>query len=368
MSFAFFLRVLSKKKDGFKESENASHHLKKICKGLGVELKDANSYDTIGQITETIRKAIVDADVIFVELSSSNENVWYELGYADKVDPTKIVRICRQGRELPFDTTHLRVFFIDPDDHASVEDDFERVRNATLNIISASAVYRMLRSDNFETIVPEYIHSHSHLHEQIVSFLLDTARDINKSSEERRRSIIIISKVAEIGDDTLISLTNRHTESSVRETVFNVVGESLRPIPEAVWTNGYEATLSVPVMRAAAIAAARHYCADIMSFETFNRAFLEHDRWEARKNAVSEIFKKSLDITPEKILPVVIVAAKNQREEVRNRVIEWVESLKGHEIIRQQKNLEKLKISEIAGPDNFRSSLIYAIDNALKNT
>ena len=65
-----------------------------------------------GIILQDIINGLVDSDVVIAEISPTNANVFYELGYAHALrKPT--VLLARRGGTLPFDVSAYRVIFYD---------------------------------------------------------------------------------------------------------------------------------------------------------------------------------------------------------------------------------------------------------------
>ena len=54
----------------------------------------------------------MDSEVVIAEISSSNANVFYELGYAHALDKPTVL-LARRGEVLPFDVSGYRVIFYD---------------------------------------------------------------------------------------------------------------------------------------------------------------------------------------------------------------------------------------------------------------
>jgi hypothetical protein len=69
----------------------------------------ANSNNIIGDIV----KLIEESEFIILDLTHSNPNVYYELGYTDGVgnEPKEILLLAQDATELHFDVRHRRVLF-----------------------------------------------------------------------------------------------------------------------------------------------------------------------------------------------------------------------------------------------------------------
>src|SRR5258708_1952949 len=108
MLTTFFIRVLNEHKDGFLDSEELRPHLEAVAREFDAILKDASDYHALGKISEQVVEAIETSDVIFADANSRNENVWYEIGYADRTNARKVVCLYKRGRVLPFDRVDMR--------------------------------------------------------------------------------------------------------------------------------------------------------------------------------------------------------------------------------------------------------------------
>ena len=65
-----------------------------------------------GIIFEDIKRQISESKIVIAEISASNQNVFYELGYAHALNKPTIL-LAQRGKELPFDIRSYRVIFYD---------------------------------------------------------------------------------------------------------------------------------------------------------------------------------------------------------------------------------------------------------------
>jgi hypothetical protein len=65
-----------------------------------------------GMILHDIAQGIVDATVVVAEITPTNQNVFYELGYAHALGKPTIL-LAERGKQLPFDISGYRVLFYD---------------------------------------------------------------------------------------------------------------------------------------------------------------------------------------------------------------------------------------------------------------
>jgi hypothetical protein len=66
-----------------------------------------------GVILQDITRSIVESDVIVADITPTNPNVFYELGYAHALQKPTILLANRQLEKLPFDIGGYRVIFYD---------------------------------------------------------------------------------------------------------------------------------------------------------------------------------------------------------------------------------------------------------------
>jgi len=85
--------------------------IRPVCEELGLELKRADDWSSSTAIIDDIVKAIREADVVIADISESNPNVFYELGYAHAIKPRRTILITSEPPEnSPFDVRHYRIF------------------------------------------------------------------------------------------------------------------------------------------------------------------------------------------------------------------------------------------------------------------
>lgn len=84
--------------------------VRKVCTEF--DLRAVRSDDTYGPgiIIADIAKQIVDAKIIIADITPSNPNVYYELGYAHALNKPTIL-IAESPTELPFDVSPFRTLF-----------------------------------------------------------------------------------------------------------------------------------------------------------------------------------------------------------------------------------------------------------------
>ena len=98
-----------------------------VCEGLQLDAYRADEVFRPGLILQDVISGLVESDVIIAEISPTNANVFYELGYAHARN-TPTVLLARRGGELPFDVSGHRVIFYDDSiaGKSEVEDSLKR--------------------------------------------------------------------------------------------------------------------------------------------------------------------------------------------------------------------------------------------------
>lgn len=74
-------------------------------------------------ISDDIAREIANADLVVIEASESNQNVYFEFGLAAS-HSKELVILATKGTELPFDTRQWRHLFYDPEDIESLKASF----------------------------------------------------------------------------------------------------------------------------------------------------------------------------------------------------------------------------------------------------
>ena len=83
-----------------------------VCEELQFHAYRADEVFRPGPILQDIVAGLVESDVIIAEISPTNANVFYELGYAHARN-TPTVLLARRDGELPFDVSGQRIIFYD---------------------------------------------------------------------------------------------------------------------------------------------------------------------------------------------------------------------------------------------------------------
>jgi hypothetical protein len=80
------------------------------CKNLGIKAYRARDIYRPSVILQDIIQGLAESNVIIAEITPTNANVFYELGYAHALRKP-VILLAEQGRQLPFDIGGYRVIF-----------------------------------------------------------------------------------------------------------------------------------------------------------------------------------------------------------------------------------------------------------------
>ncbi len=91
-------------------NELYSEIIKPICEEFGIKAIRADETFGTGIIITDIARQITDASFVVAEITPSNPNVYYEVGYSHALNKPTIL-IAEKGTELPFDVSPFRILF-----------------------------------------------------------------------------------------------------------------------------------------------------------------------------------------------------------------------------------------------------------------
>jgi hypothetical protein len=264
MLTAFLIRVLNDQKEGFDEGERLTDILREVCGDFDIEVRHAGDYQIVGRISEQVLNAIVEADFVFADANSSNENVWYEIGYADKVLTEKVICLSHVGRVLPFDRHDIRSirYGASADGYALLAGDLRKmVRELVCSLVLrrpiendkmgiretaiALEIVRRLQSPKLRTIGRDWLKLF--------------ARDSRNNSIPRRTAICTLAMLDELSDDLAVELTRPVVDEQVRSVVYEQLYQLRKPVDEAVWDCRSEDLRNQNLRDAFARAAARYW-------------------------------------------------------------------------------------------------------------
>lgn len=318
--FGFFIRVLNTTRPGFTASENLSVVLKTVCKKYGMTLLDARDFNSTGRISEQVLRALADADMVFADANESNENVWYEIGYAHCIDPRKVIYLFEKGRQIPFDVADFRgvEYTTDVTAQRRLESTISQMMR---NILARSALVRLLRSDHWISAVPEYVSERSALKKPFIQTLKDISVNIDLAPEMRKRAVYSLIDLGYIDNDLCERLSAPLVEESIRQALFEKLSHIDSRVSDIVWNNGLAEKGRFPVLTALARAASAHWEKGNMDDEFFIEHFVKHSLWVVRKHATVTL----LEIGTSKACLALKILAEDRRDEVTYRFAEWLD-------------------------------------------
>jgi hypothetical protein len=114
------------------EFDEAHQLIRAAAEAAGVETSRLDQVAVPGSITEQLYEAIETSDLIICDITHSNPNVMYELGYTHGLRKP-VILISRRFEYMPFDVRSVRTLLYDPDFGGQAE----FVRNLELKIQEA---------------------------------------------------------------------------------------------------------------------------------------------------------------------------------------------------------------------------------------
>ena len=91
-------------------NEIYSEVIKKACKDVGLDPIRADEMYGPGMIIRDISEQILKAQVVIADITPTNPNVFWEVGYAQALSKPLIL-LAEKGTKLPFDVSGLRTLF-----------------------------------------------------------------------------------------------------------------------------------------------------------------------------------------------------------------------------------------------------------------
>ncbi len=106
---------------------------KKAVEDLGVECIRCDEIEEAGSIHEKMFEHIYNADIVVVDITTSNANVFYELGIRHTLAKGVTLLIRRKGTTIPFNIQGLNVVEYDQSKFASIEQAKARIHQIIQN-------------------------------------------------------------------------------------------------------------------------------------------------------------------------------------------------------------------------------------------
>ena len=104
---------------GNSEMDEVHNIIKAECTRMNLMSTRVDESSGSYSITDDIIELITGSEFVIADLTHSRPNVYYELGYAHGIghDGSSILLIAKEGTELHFDLSHLRVQFYQSLEH-----------------------------------------------------------------------------------------------------------------------------------------------------------------------------------------------------------------------------------------------------------
>ncbi|KAA0248971.1 MAG: hypothetical protein EDX89_24385 [Acidobacteria bacterium] len=114
-------------------NELFSEVLSPVCESEGVDAERADDVAGPGMILTDIARQISDAHFVVAEITPTNPNVYYEVGYAHALNKPTIL-VAEHGTQLPFDVSPFRTLFYENtiEGKRRIEESFRRFVRAIL--------------------------------------------------------------------------------------------------------------------------------------------------------------------------------------------------------------------------------------------
>jgi len=158
---------------------------KPICKKFSFTLRRADELFTNNPIVEDIIKEIKKDNIIIVDISNKNPNVFYELGISHAIKRKKTIIITRdEFNSIPFDIKHLRI--IQYVDNIEGRKQFRNKLKKTLNEIFSNQ-----NTMNKQKLIKE-IASNTGFKEKNAEKFLDAFEESIKGALKRGEKIALI--------------------------------------------------------------------------------------------------------------------------------------------------------------------------------
>lgn len=126
------------------------HCVKAIFKCKGIEIRKADEIFSTNPVYDDIVQEIQNAQIIVVDISGKNTNVFYELGIAHTLKQTQTIILTHdEYKEMPFDIAHFRIIHYDNTIEGNSR--LKELLSKTIDYILAD--YATIFRDEYETVM-----------------------------------------------------------------------------------------------------------------------------------------------------------------------------------------------------------------------
>ena len=133
-----------------------------VCSSIGIKAQRADDISKQDFIMANILDGIAKSEIVIVDITGNNPNVFYELGIAHTLRSRTSTLIITQDEDVsksPFDIRHWSILQYSYDNTAAFKAALrERIKNSRKSIDSNDYIYQLLRSYTFEKdIINQFI-------------------------------------------------------------------------------------------------------------------------------------------------------------------------------------------------------------------
>lgn len=236
--------MLNPNKPGFEESNDIRRILDPVCAKYAITLRDSDDYGLPESINEKILSALLESDVIFADANQCNENIWYEIGYADRINMSKVIVLSKEDRDLPFDRAHIRsIKYQQTNGAAELVGSVERAIKETLitntiirtltekkNIISGEVAARQIAKALNNAL----------LRQAGVDWLKGAVLNDEMAEDEREVCLRALEYANCDNGELLIAASMPHVDNRFRKLIFARLNESKEVVDPLVWENSLQ--------------------------------------------------------------------------------------------------------------------------------
>lgn len=182
------------------------HIIKPVCENLGFEVIRVDQLHTVDRIDHTITEYLTESDLVIVDLTYHNANVFYEFGFRQALK-LPLIPLITEGESIPFDVNTLRTIYY-------VTTDLDKVENVK-NKLSET-----IKHMNFETSTAS-VQNELNIDNTLLLNIIDKLEDIEAAVQLRNDRET--ERIAE-----LMSKYSHPQKSAEAEIVGSILGPILQ--------------------------------------------------------------------------------------------------------------------------------------------
>jgi len=291
---AFYIRVINNSKEGYAESEALYPILADVCARFDIKLSDSTDYKSVGVISNQIAAALDKADVIFADGNSTNENVWYEIGYSDRIHVAKVICLAREGRVFPFDRAAIRAIrYYDPhQDQLHLQRALSDAVETIICSVNVRSLFGCVDREDFAQLVCNKLDS-PNLRALASRWLLNKCRDTDTEIFERQHAVRTLGALGVL-PDVIPVLVQRSVDDRVRQVVYSEIGKLRSTVHDSAWLIDESHLEKNWLLLAFATAAARHWLDGYLSDALFRERIGHGSDPRVREALIDAIIRQRL--------------------------------------------------------------------------